>query len=191
MFANAHQRSREPLRRVSPRLPAWVEHRSAIAARLDFQEWLVLRRGYAALAEAQRRAKAPENLQFRPLPSGIRGSRAISCRHHPFTDPQVELPTSHDVPPWGRGADAPRRPQRDQPNPAPEYRHRDGFGAAASRGASSNLCAYGQPYVGARDTQNRGAIPGPWAAGSGGQPPAGPCAPLHELPPTSATRRGA
>jgi hypothetical protein len=65
------------LRRVGPRLPAWVEHRSAIAAGLHFQVWLVLRRGYAALAEAQRRAKAPENRQFRPLPSGIRGSRAI------------------------------------------------------------------------------------------------------------------
>jgi hypothetical protein len=78
MFGNTHQRSPEPLRRFGPRLPACVEHRSAIAAGLDFQEWLVLRRGYAALAEAQRPAKAPENHEFGPLPSGIRGSRATA-----------------------------------------------------------------------------------------------------------------
>jgi hypothetical protein len=39
--------------------------------------------------------------------------------------------------------------------------------------------------------RGRGPSLAPWAAGSGGQPPAGPCAPLHELPPTGATRRRA
>jgi hypothetical protein len=65
MFANAYQRSRET---ASPHgYLAWVEHRSAIAAGTRLQEWLVLRRGSGALAEAQRRAKAPENQQFGPL----------------------------------------------------------------------------------------------------------------------------
>ena len=62
---------------------------------------------------------------------------------------------------------------------------------AASRAPALNPCADGLPFAGARDAQNAGAIPGPWAAGSGGQLPVGPCAPLRELPPTSATRRGA
>ena len=37
-------------------LPAWVEHRSAIAAALNFEEWLVLRRAYGKLAAIQRAA---------------------------------------------------------------------------------------------------------------------------------------
>jgi hypothetical protein len=65
--------------------------------------------------------------------------------------------------------------------------HRAGPGAAAWLDAGSQPGRDGLPYVVRASAQNGGAIPGPWPARGGGQPPAGPCAPLHELPPTSAT----
>jgi hypothetical protein len=118
---------------------------------------------------------------------------ASSCRQQPLDGP--ERPSGRNALPSGITPSTIMSPTRSHPGPRTEIR----LGARAHHTRTSDR-AHAPHHQQLQPRQpgrrvcrgvpaqiRRGHPWPPWAARSGGQPPAGPCAPLHELPPTGST----
>ena len=191
MFANAHQRSRERFaasahgyRRglsTAQRSPRDSTSRSGLCFAADRPRW-------PRRSGGQRRPRTCSSAHCRL------GSEVRAPSHAVTIHSRIRRWNSPPLTTFPLGVVEPTL--RADPNAINRIPHRStAIETALARPPrvtpARSLGADGLPYVGARVRRIGRAIPGPWAAGSGGQPPAGPCAPLHELPPTSATRRGA